>query len=89
MLQEHQQFIIGLGQFGRDWKAIGDIVRTRTAVQIRTHAQKYFQQMEKGRCFPEEVSTVLYVDSQQTVGIYLGIYSRIQSVYLEGIQYAQ
>ncbi|CAN0044952.1 unnamed protein product, partial [Laminaria digitata] len=49
MLHEHQQFMVGLEEFGRDWKAIGDIVRTRTAVQIRTHAQKYFQQREKGR----------------------------------------
>ncbi|CAM9720374.1 unnamed protein product, partial [Discosporangium mesarthrocarpum] len=51
---EHRQFLDGLKQHGRDWKLIADLVPTRTIVQIRTHAQKYFLKIEKGQCFPEE-----------------------------------
>lgn len=40
---------------GKDWKAISDLVQTRSIVQIRTHAQKYFIKIDKGRSFPEEV----------------------------------
>lgn len=54
-LHEHRNFLVGLARYGKDWKAIGGLVRTRTVVQIRTHAQKYFLKTEKGRCFPEEV----------------------------------
>jgi len=39
---EHELFLRGLTEFGKDWKQIGSLIRTRTVVQIRTHAQKYF-----------------------------------------------
>lgn len=41
--EEHKQFLIGLERFGsRDVKAIAQLVGTRNATQVRTHAQKYF-----------------------------------------------
>ncbi|CAN0366163.1 unnamed protein product, partial [Ectocarpus sp. 12 AP-2014] len=52
--QEHADFMIGLEKYGKDWKAIADVVRTRTTVQTRTHHQKYDKQVKKGRKFPEE-----------------------------------
>ncbi|CAM9642806.1 unnamed protein product [Ectocarpus sp. 13 AM-2016] len=52
--QEHADFLIGLEKYGKDWKAIADVVRTRTTVQTRTHHQKYDKQVKKGRKFPEE-----------------------------------
>jgi len=39
---EHELFLRGLSEFGKDWKQIGQLIKTRTVVQIRTHAQKYF-----------------------------------------------
>ncbi|CAM9743900.1 unnamed protein product [Ectocarpus fasciculatus] len=52
--QEHADFLEGLEKYGKDWKAIADVVKTRTTVQTRTHHQKYEKQMKKGRKFPEE-----------------------------------
>lgn len=40
--QEHAAFEDGLRQYGVQWKKIQTLVPTRTLVQIRTHAQKYF-----------------------------------------------
>ena len=42
---EHDLFLQGLQKYGKDWKAIANEIPTRTVVQVRTHAQKYFQKL--------------------------------------------
>lgn len=45
---EHKLFLKGLETFPyRAWKKIATLIKTRTVVQIRTHAQKYYQKLEK------------------------------------------
>ena len=44
---EHKLFLEGLEKYQKQWKLIADLVKTRTVVQIRTHAQKYFQKLNK------------------------------------------
>lgn len=34
---------------GKGWKKIAKLIKTRTVVQIRTHAQKYFQKLAKAK----------------------------------------
>jgi hypothetical protein len=34
---------------GKGWKKIASLIKTRTVVQIRTHAQKYFQKLAKAK----------------------------------------
>lgn len=45
---EHQAFLFALNQYGKEWKKVAAHVKTRTVVQTRTHAQKYFQKLQKG-----------------------------------------
>jgi SHAQKYF class myb-like DNA-binding protein len=47
--EEHLLFIKGLEMFGKGWKKIAGLIQTRTVVQIRTHAQKYFLKLTKAR----------------------------------------
>lgn len=47
--EEHRLFLQGLEQHGKGWKKIASLIKSRTVVQIRTHAQKYFQKLAKCR----------------------------------------
>jgi SHAQKYF class myb-like DNA-binding protein len=54
--EEHDFFLEGLRNYGKEWKKIAELIQTRTVVQIRTHAQKYFQKVAKARlCGGEDV----------------------------------
>jgi hypothetical protein len=37
----------GLKLYDKQWKLIAELIKTRTVVQVRTHAQKYFQKLLK------------------------------------------
>eukprot|EP00591_Stephanopyxis_turris_P000817 CAMPEP_0195514048 /NCGR_PEP_ID=MMETSP0794_2-20130614/5562_1 /TAXON_ID=515487 /ORGANISM="Stephanopyxis turris, Strain CCMP 815" /LENGTH=539 /DNA_ID=CAMNT_0040642213 /DNA_START=462 /DNA_END=2081 /DNA_ORIENTATION=+ len=52
--EEHRLFLQGLDQHGKGWKKIASLIKSRTVVQIRTHAQKYFQKLAKARQNGEE-----------------------------------
>lgn len=45
--EEHEAFLSALQTFGKEWKKVAARVKTRTVVQTRTHAQKYFQKLQK------------------------------------------
>jgi SHAQKYF class myb-like DNA-binding protein len=45
--EEHADFLSALKMYGREWKKVAAKVKTRTVVQTRTHAQKYFQKLQK------------------------------------------
>ncbi|CAI2385096.1 unnamed protein product [Moneuplotes crassus] len=44
---EHDDFIKGLKMYGKDWKKIEALVKTRNGAQIRSHAQKWFSKINK------------------------------------------
>jgi SHAQKYF class myb-like DNA-binding protein len=41
MAEEHHLFLQGLDEYGKGWKKIAALIKSRTVVQICTHAQKY------------------------------------------------
>lgn len=45
--EEHQKFIEGLKKFGKNWKQVEEYVGTRNGAQIRSHAQKFFNRLER------------------------------------------
>lgn len=45
--QEHEAFLQGLKEYGREWKRVAEKIKTRTSAQIRSHAQKYFARLAK------------------------------------------
>ena len=40
---EHTRFLRGLELFGKNWTKVTDVVGSRTNIQVRSHAQTYFQ----------------------------------------------
>mmetsp|Transcript_7221 Transcript_7221/g.20353 ORF Transcript_7221/g.20353 Transcript_7221/m.20353 type:complete len:983 (-) Transcript_7221:288-3236(-) len=48
--EEHERFIEAVEKYGRKWKSVAEYVHTRTPVQIRSHAQKYYNKLSKEGC---------------------------------------
>jgi SHAQKYF class myb-like DNA-binding protein len=47
LTEEHTLFLHCLRVYGKDWKKCATILKFRTVVQVRTHAQKYFQKVAR------------------------------------------
>jgi SHAQKYF class myb-like DNA-binding protein len=44
-VDEHRLFLEGIMLYGKDWKKMQPLIKTRSLVQIRTHAQKVFKKI--------------------------------------------
>ncbi|KAG0625402.1 hypothetical protein M758_2G052100 [Ceratodon purpureus] len=45
--EDHQKFVEALKLYGRAWRPVKEHIGTKTAVQIRSHAQKFFSKIER------------------------------------------
>jgi SHAQKYF class myb-like DNA-binding protein len=43
--EEHKLFLEGIKRFGKDWRKMQPLIKTRSLIQIRTHAQKVFKKI--------------------------------------------
>ncbi|KAG2767034.1 hypothetical protein JG687_00002818 [Phytophthora cactorum] len=62
--EEHAAFLEGIRLYGKDWRRVAQVVMTRSAVQTRTHAQKYLLKFA-GR-FPFDADGMLKDHQTQT-----------------------
>ena len=44
--EEHEKFLEGTALYGINWKKVKTLIRTRTLIQVRSHAQKFYQKMK-------------------------------------------
>ena len=44
---EHNKFIYAIQLYGKDWRRVQECIVTRSTLQIRSHAQKYFINWQK------------------------------------------
>lgn len=44
---EHKRFVEALRKYGKDWQQVEDHIGTRNSAQIRSHAQKFLNRIEK------------------------------------------
>jgi SHAQKYF class myb-like DNA-binding protein len=56
--EEHEAFLSALKMYGKEWKKVAAKVKTRTVVQTRTHAQKYFQKLAKASGGTEDAEQI-------------------------------
>lgn len=57
--EEHQKFLEALKLYGRAWRRIEEHIGTKTAVQIRSHAQKFFSKIERDTTAETGVAQVI------------------------------
>lgn len=60
---EHFRFLVALKLYGKEWRKVQEHVKTRTSTQARSHAQKFFQKLEKRNQNLEEFLEALDVDN--------------------------
>ena len=44
--EEHEKFLEGIELYGTNWHKVKTLIETRTSVQVRSHAQKFFYKMK-------------------------------------------
>ena len=59
---EHQRFVEALKLYGKNWKQVEEHVGTRNGAQIRSHAQKFFNRLER------ELNAKVNLARQSTLG---------------------
>lgn len=81
--KEKRMFTEGLEVFGSDWENISEHIKTRSASQVRSHAQKYFIQKRSKALSRSEYDSEMEFAVTQKVMVDQGIQ------YGEGINFLE
>ena len=46
-VDEQKRFEMGMKKFGQNWELVADFVKSRNAIQTRSHAQKYLRSLAR------------------------------------------
>ena len=57
--EEHKKFIVGILEYGNDWKKVQKLIKTRSSTQARSHAQKFFLRIKNDLKITEDKSILL------------------------------
>lgn len=57
-VEERGLFNLAFQWYGKDWKKLSEIIRTRSITQIRSHAQKVENKMNKGKVEDQKVEKI-------------------------------
>jgi SHAQKYF class myb-like DNA-binding protein len=62
-IEEHRKFIMGLFEYGNNWKEVIKLVGTRSTAQARSHCQKFFSKLHKVHIegITEEMCNIKYL----------------------------
>ena len=50
-IDEHKRFIDAIIKFGNNWRQVQKYVGTRSSIQTRSHAQKFFEKLKRSKIF--------------------------------------
>lgn len=65
--EEHRAFLEGIKRYGKEWKEIQRMVKTRTRPQIRTHAQNFCIKVEK---LADHIDPIQFI-KEKPIGFFL------------------
>ena len=80
---EHDAFLLGLETHGKNWKFVAGMIKTRTVVQTRTHAQKYFLKLQRWDVKKKKVCYINYIYHYHLVFFFIVQISNTYSFLLE------
>ena len=60
-IDEHKRFIRGIVKYGKNWERVKNEVQTRSDIQIRSHAQKFYKKLKK--CKNEQLGIDFTLDT--------------------------
>ncbi len=60
-IEEHKRFIRGIVKYGKNWERVKNEVQTRSDIQIRSHAQKFYKKLKK--CKNEQLGIDFTLDT--------------------------
>ena len=63
--EERNRFIQGIILYGNNWKKVKTLITTRSAVQVRSHAQKFFNKLKL--CKDENLGIDFTLDSVNNI----------------------